>query len=97
VVIPDIGGIAGVAHVGKRQAGLRFACWDSRDLAARLQTLIENQALHAEFTAAAPHVAAHFSIEKLGERILDHLGLPHWQGAAETAPLVSSPAKFRAA
>ncbi len=97
VVIPDIGGVAGVAHVGTRQAGLRFACWDSRDLADKLQTLIENQALHAELTAAAPYVAAHFSIEKLGERVLDHLDLPHWHGTAQPAPQILPPAKRRAA
>jgi hypothetical protein len=34
--------------------------------------------LHAELAADAPAIAEHFSVEHHGERILDHLGLPHW-------------------
>ncbi len=84
VIVPDVGGVASVAQVGAHRGGLRFACWDTCDLADQLQALIEKPALHAALTAAAPHVADHFSVARLGERILDHVGLPHWHGAAQT-------------
>lgn len=88
-VVPNIGGVASVTQVGSHRGGLQFAAWDTRDLADQLQILIENDALHGALSAAAPHVAEHFSVAKLGERVLDHLGLPHWHGAA--APAIEAP------
>jgi glycosyltransferase involved in cell wall biosynthesis len=77
VIVPDTGGVASVARVGRHEGGLVFSSWDSGDLADRIQSLIEQPALHARLSADAPHVAAEFSIAKLGDRVLDHLGLPH--------------------
>src|SRR5262249_53278055 len=84
-VVPNIGGVASVVQVGSHRGGLQFAAWDTRDLADQLQALIENDVLHATLSAAAPHVAEHFSVANLGERGLDHLGLPRWHGPAAPA------------
>ncbi|HTI49740.1 MAG TPA: glycosyltransferase family 4 protein [Planctomycetaceae bacterium] len=88
VVVPDIGGVASVVQVGACKAGLLFSSWDSGDLADKLQALIEEELLHASLAAGAPHIADHFSVAKLGERVLDHVGLPHWHGDAESQPEV---------
>jgi glycosyltransferase involved in cell wall biosynthesis len=78
VVVPDTGGVAGLIRVGDLQAGLSFRSWDTADLAAQLERLVSDDSLHAELTTDAPAIAEHFSVERHGERILDHLGLPHW-------------------
>jgi len=78
VVVPDTGGVAGLIHVGDHQAGLSFRSWDSGDLALQIERLLSDAALHARLAADTPKVADHFSVERLGERILDHVGLPHW-------------------
>lgn len=83
VVVPDIGGVAGVVEVGAHKAGLLFSSWDSGDLADKLEALIQEDTLRAKLAAGAPHVAEHFSVEKLGERVLDHVGLPHWRRGHE--------------
>jgi glycosyltransferase involved in cell wall biosynthesis len=100
VVVPDVGGVAGVTQMGSHRAGLQFACWDTRALADQLQALIEQPVLHAALSTAAPRIADHFSVARLGERILDHVGLPHWCGAAErlaTIPTTDPAVAFRRA
>jgi len=78
VVVPDTGGVAGLIRVGDHQAGLSFRSWDSGDLAVQIERLLGDAALHARLAADTAAVADHFSVERLGERILDHVGLPHW-------------------
>jgi glycosyltransferase involved in cell wall biosynthesis len=84
-VVPDIGGVASVVQVGTKQGGLQFASWDSGDLANQLQALIEQEVLHARLSAVTTQVADYFSVERMGERVLDHIGLPRWNGAAGAA------------
>jgi glycosyltransferase involved in cell wall biosynthesis len=91
VVVPDIGGVAGVVEVGAHKAGLLFSSWDSGDLADKLEALIEEDTLRAKLAAGAPHIAEHFSVEKLGERVLDHLGLPHWRHDSDTKRPIHDP------
>ncbi|MFN0055328.1 MAG: glycosyltransferase family 4 protein [Planctomycetales bacterium] len=81
-LVPDTGGVASVVQVGPRQGGLQFRSWDTSDLADKLQILIEDQALHARLSTNAPLVASHFSVENLGERLLDHLDLARWNQVA---------------
>ncbi|MCY2968014.1 MAG: glycosyltransferase family 4 protein [Planctomycetota bacterium] len=76
VVVPDLGGIAGVVAAGGAEGGLRFDCWDSGSLADRLEQLITNDTCHGRLSRGAQTVADYFSIEKLGERVLSHLELP---------------------
>jgi glycosyltransferase involved in cell wall biosynthesis len=76
-LVPDSGGVADLIYVAGRQGGLRFRSWDSGDLAHQIERLLTDTALHACLAADAPLVADHFSIERMGERTLDHFGLPH--------------------
>jgi glycosyltransferase involved in cell wall biosynthesis len=87
VVVPDTGGVAGLIRVGSHQAGLSFRSWDSGDLALQIERLLTDAALNARLSADTSAVADHFSVERLGERLLDHVGLPHY--FAEVDPMSS--------
>jgi glycosyltransferase involved in cell wall biosynthesis len=76
-LVPDTGGVADLIYAAGRQGGLRFRSWDTGDLAHQIERLLTDHALHSRLAADAPLVADHFSVERMGERILDHLGLPH--------------------
>jgi len=82
VVVPDVGGIAGVIEVNGSRGGLHFSCWDSGALAHSIESLITNSALHSELSGTALDVAEYFSVERLGERVLAHIGLPAFNDAA---------------
>jgi glycosyltransferase involved in cell wall biosynthesis len=73
VLVPDLGGVSAVVEADGRRAGLRFQVWDSGDLADQLQRLLTDDALWRELSDAAPAVAAHFSVQRLAERFLDHV------------------------
>jgi glycosyltransferase involved in cell wall biosynthesis len=90
VVVPDTGGVAGLIRVGDLQAGLCFRSWDTGDLAVQLERLVSDDSVHRELAADAPAIAEHFSVERHGERVLDHLGLPHWN-VTNTPPVHSAP------
>jgi glycosyltransferase involved in cell wall biosynthesis len=75
VVVPDTGGISGVTRVGAHRAGLNFRSWDSGHLAEQLGRLLEDAELRNQLAADAPFIADHFSVHRLGDRILDHLGI----------------------
>ena len=68
--------------VYKRQAcngaagGLKFKSWDTADLAGQLKRLVTDDALHGELAKNAPIVAANFSVARMTDRVLEHLGLP---------------------
>jgi glycosyltransferase involved in cell wall biosynthesis len=81
-LVPDIGGVAGVTQVDTEQGGLIFRGWDSAHLAEQLGRLLEDQALWARLAESAPRVAEHFSVTNLGDRVLEHLGLPRQRAAA---------------
>ena len=38
--------------------------------------LLQDDALHRQLSQAGPHVAAHFSIPNMADRVLTHIGLP---------------------
>jgi len=78
VLVPDRGGVASLVEINGRRAGLRFRTWDSGDLANQLERLLTDATLRAALASDACRIAAHFSVEKMGERVLDHLGLPYW-------------------
>lgn len=83
VIVPDTGGVSGVIRAGASVAGLNFRSWDTQHLADQLQRMISDSELHQQLTAATLTVADHFSVEKLGDRVLDHLGLPRWPNAKD--------------
>lgn len=75
VLVPDRGGITEAVEVDGRRGGLTFKSWDSGDLADRLEQLISDDSLHAELKANTRAVAAYFSVERLADRVLEHLQL----------------------
>lgn len=86
VLVPDLGGIAGVVAAASAEGGLKFTCWDSGSLADRLQQLLTDDECHSRLSAGAQTVADHFSIEKLGERVLSHLELSAFSPQLTTEP-----------
>lgn len=97
VVVPDLGGVADVVAAGGVEGGLRFGCWDSGALAGQLGRLICDEGCYGRLSSGAQAVARHFSVERLGERVLTHLGLPAFsprlsqsQGNPEETPAFSA-------
>jgi glycosyltransferase involved in cell wall biosynthesis len=74
-VVPDYGGVASAIEANGEAAGLRFKVWDSGDLADQLERLLTDHALHRKLSEAGPRVAEYFSIERLADRVLGHVGL----------------------
>ncbi|MGA2497204.1 MAG: glycosyltransferase family 4 protein [Tepidisphaeraceae bacterium] len=75
VLVPDIGGITEAICWNGRAGGLTFRSWDSADLARQLERLLADDALHAELAANTRPVAANFTVEKMTDQVLEHLGL----------------------
>ncbi len=76
VLVPDIGGITEAIRCNGQTGGLTFRSWDSADLARQLERLLTDDALHAELVANTRSVAANFTVEKMTDQVLAHLGLP---------------------
>jgi len=76
-VVPNYGGVAGVIEVDQKAGGVHFDVWDSGSLADQLQRLLEDQALWKQLSENGPQVAEYFSVPRLADRILDHLGVHH--------------------
>jgi glycosyltransferase involved in cell wall biosynthesis len=75
VIVPDQGGITEVIQWDGQSGGLIFKSWDSADLAEKLQRMLTDDALHARLAGNTKSIAANFSVEKLGDRILDYVGI----------------------
>ena len=76
VVVPDHGGITEVVQINGVRGGLTFKAWDSSDLATQLERLVTDDALHGELKANTRALAEHFSVDRLTDRVLEHVGLP---------------------
>jgi glycosyltransferase involved in cell wall biosynthesis len=77
-IVPDTGGVAGVIRAGEQgrePAGLTFRSWDSGDLASKIEQLLDDDALHGRLSAAGPRVAEYYSVQRLADRVLAHLGI----------------------
>jgi glycosyltransferase involved in cell wall biosynthesis len=75
VLVPDYGGITEAIRTSGRAGGLTFRPWDSGDLAAQLQRLVTDDALHRRLAAEARPVAEQFSVRHLADHVLAHLGM----------------------
>jgi glycosyltransferase involved in cell wall biosynthesis len=75
VLVPDIGGITESIEVDGVCGGLKFKSWDSADLARQLERLLTDDALHRDLAANTRPIAANFTVEKMTDRVLEHLGL----------------------
>lgn len=89
-IVPDTGGVAQLPFQGPLQGGLTFRSWDSGDLAGQLQLLLTDATLHRRLSTQAPRVAAHYSIERFADRLLEVMELPH-------SPSAGNPEHRRAA
>ncbi len=75
-IVPDFGGIAEAIEADGEVGGLHFRVWDSSDLAEQLGRILTDDALHRRLSEAGPRVAAWYSVERLADRVLAHMGLP---------------------
>lgn len=75
VVVPDRGGVAETCRAPGLQCGLNFKTWDSGDLADKIDTLLTDEVLWRELSADGPKVADHYSVAKLADRLLEHMGV----------------------
>lgn len=75
-LVSDSGGVSGAIRAGSDQGGLTFRTWDSGHLAEQLASLLQDDVLWRQLSLAAPRVAEHYSVTNLGDRVLEHLGLP---------------------
>ncbi len=75
-VVPDTGGVSELTRWESLEGGLNFRSWDSGDLACQVSRLLEDEPLWHKLTDNAPRIAAQYSVEKMVDRILEHLHLP---------------------
>ncbi len=80
-VVPDSGGIASAIQADGLVGGLHFRTWDSAHLAEQIERLVSDGALHRRLAEAGPRIAAHYSVPRLADRVLEHLGCPLRPGA----------------
>lgn len=73
VIVPDSGGITEAIQWDGRQGGLTFRSWDTADLANQLERMLTDDALHRELAANTREIAAHFTVDRMTDQILDHL------------------------
>jgi glycosyltransferase involved in cell wall biosynthesis len=89
VLVPDLGGITEVIEADGRWGGLSFKAWDTADLAAQLERLLRDDALHRELSTNARPIAEHFSVAHMTDHVLEHLGLARGR-ATEATPAAMS-------
>ena len=89
VVVPAYGGVSDVVEANGACGGLRFKVWDSGDLAEQLGRLLEDETLWRKLADDAPRAAAYFSIPRLADRVLAHVGV----SAPDTNAAVSADKK----
>jgi len=75
VIVPNLGGITEVVEVEGRRGGLTFRAWDSADLATQMGRMLTDAGLYAELEANARPLSEMFTVAKMTDRVLEHLGL----------------------
>lgn len=76
VVVPDSGGVRESIEAGGLAGGLTFRSLDSGHLADVLGRILTEPGLRERLRAAAPRVAAAYSLDAMTDRFLRHMGLP---------------------
>jgi glycosyltransferase involved in cell wall biosynthesis len=74
-LVPDYGGVGEVVRDGDRLGGLTFKACDSGDLARQLERLLVDRPLHRQLANNAPMVAARFSVDRMTDAVLAHIGI----------------------
>lgn len=85
VLVPDLGGITEAIQHNGQAGGLTFKSWDSADLARQLERLLTDEPLYQTLASHTRAVAAHFTVDRMTDEVLKHLGLP--LQAQSTPPL----------
>ncbi|MDB5323953.1 MAG: group 1 glycosyl transferase [Phycisphaerales bacterium] len=75
VLVPNLGGITEVISENGRRGGLCFEAWNTSDLATQLENLLVDHALHGELARNARPIAEQFSVGKMTDQVLAHLGV----------------------
>jgi len=73
-VVPDYGGTKVAIAAEGKTGGLRFAPWDSGDLARQLRRLLTEPDTYNELATNARGVAEYYSVANMTTRILNHMG-----------------------
>lgn len=84
IVVPDAGGVSKLPFQGDRQAGLTFRMWDTADLASQLERLLQDDALHAQFSNNARLIAEQYSVSNVCDQMLDLIGLSAYKRSKQT-------------
>jgi glycosyltransferase involved in cell wall biosynthesis len=83
VLVPNLGGITEVIEIEGRRGGLAFEAWNTTDLANQLQRLLTDEGLYSELAARARPLAEQFSVARMTEGVLAHLGIAVPAGATK--------------
>ena len=75
VIVPNMGGVADVIESDEFCGGIRFKSCDTNSLADALEKIICDHELHRKLSEDGPKVAEYYTVEKLADRVLQHLGL----------------------
>ena len=75
VIVPDHGGITEVIESEGRAAGLTFRAWDSLSLAEQLQRMLTDDALYKTLAANTRSMAAGFTVDRMTDAVLEHVGV----------------------
>ena len=84
----DIGGITEAIEWDGVSGGLTFKSWDSADLARQLGRMLTDDELHRSLAANTRSVAGNFTVDRMTDRVLQHLGLPVRSSARRQAVAV---------
>jgi len=76
VLVPDHGGITEAIQWDGRAGGLTFKAWDTADLARQMERILTDHSLHATLAANTRDIAANFTVQRMTDQVLAHLGIP---------------------
>jgi glycosyltransferase involved in cell wall biosynthesis len=85
-IVPDWGGVAGAIRANGEQGGLLFNAWDSGHLAHQIARLLSDDELHGRLSQAGSRVADHYSVAKMADRVLNHIGFASTSQSSHRAP-----------
>lgn len=74
-VVPRFGGLSEAVTANGRTGGLVFAPWDSGDLADKIELVITDDGVWNKLSADAVLVADHYSVTRMADRVLSHMGI----------------------
>lgn len=75
VIVPALGGIQEVVQINGLRGGLTFRPWDTADLADQIHLMLTDEALYRHLSSNTRTLAAHFTVERMTDRVLQLLGM----------------------